>query len=730
MKFVYGRYKGNNTIYYLSEVMACDTETSHNHDDNNPVCWVSSIQVYFNGQYKLFRKPSEFMHYLNEIINTYKLGFYRRLRIIFHNASYDLSYLLGFFQMYLPDKDDRVLLNDRHKIKSYRQGGIEVLDTYALSQCSLETWGKNLNVEHKKKVGMYDYNKLIYQDTELTEEEKEYDKYDVLCLYECFDKQLNNYGDTVATVPFTSTGYNRRTFRRNSQKDKNYRSIFVDSALNEESYDITVMGFSGGYTHKNRKKNGVIIGKIGHRDFRSHYPSIMRTRPMAFGRPVWTYDRTNPFDRNKTIKAKEICDLYPEYFSISVIVVTFAQLKDDNITMPFMQKSKMFNMHSQKLQLDNGRILKFEGYAEMVIDNLTLEILLEQYDIQGVICKVLSFKTMYMPECLAVTIDQFFKAKSDEKIKLKQYEKEYGLFDNRTIEQEDVLRRSKGGLNGCYGMFVQKPTHEEYNVDYDQIDFVEDIFNPLMKQKPVQEQLDKYYHSRMNFLAYQCGVTVTATAKYELYQYLKAIGYDKVLYADTDSLFYLKDEETEKAIEELNKKHHEQAEKLGAFIEDVNGKKIYYDSFDTEQDCKAFKALHAKCYGMIIEEEKNGKKIDVLKATIAGVPARTIIHMDGESPVYLTREEELGGITPEMKINGCDSFDQYKALDQISDDFIFTTNTGTCSNYITQKVHIEIVNGHEVETCGGCIIRKLDSKKITDIDNENVEFEVVKGELI
>ena len=309
MRFVYGRYKGNNTIYYLSEVMACDTETSHNHDDNNPVCWVSSIQVYFNGQYKLFRKPSEFMHYLNEIINTYKLGFYRRLRIIFHNASYDLSYLLGFFQMYLPDKDDRVLLNDRHKIKSYRQGGIEVLDTYALSQCSLETWGKNLNVEHKKKVGMYDYNKLIYQDTKLTEEEQEYDKYDVLCLYECFDKQLNNYEDTVATVPFTSTGYNRRTFRRNSQKDKNYRSIFVDSALNEESYDITVMGFSGGYTHKNRKKNGVIIGKIGHRDFRSHYPSIMRTRPMAFGRPVWTYDRTNPFDRNKTIKAKEICDL-------------------------------------------------------------------------------------------------------------------------------------------------------------------------------------------------------------------------------------------------------------------------------------------------------------------------------------------------------------------------------------------------------------------------------------
>ena len=330
-----------------------------------------------------------------------------------------------------------------------------------------------------------------------------------------------------------------------------------------------------------------------------------------------------------------------------------------------------------------------------------------------------------MPECLTVTIDQFFKSKSDEKIKLKQFEKEYGLFDDRTIEQDDVLRRQKNGLNGCYGMFVQKPTHEAYEVDYDKIDEVEDIYNPIKNPKSIQEQLDKYYKSRMSFLVYQCGTAVTASAKYELYQYIKVIGYDKVLYCDTDSIFYLKDEETEKAIEALNAEHNKRAEQLGAYIEDINGKRIYYDVFEPEDDCKAFKQLHAKCYGVVIEE----KDVDKLKATIAGVPARTIIGMKDNAPVYLTREEELGGITPEMKLQGNDEFDPYEALDNIKDEFEFYTNTGTSSVYLTEKVHTEKVNGHIVETCGGCIIKKLESKKITDIDNVNVKWERIEGDL-
>ena len=44
---------------------AClDCETSWNHDIDNPICWITSIQFLFQDEYFLFRKPSEFVKHL------------------------------------------------------------------------------------------------------------------------------------------------------------------------------------------------------------------------------------------------------------------------------------------------------------------------------------------------------------------------------------------------------------------------------------------------------------------------------------------------------------------------------------------------------------------------------------------------------------------------------------------------------------------------------------------
>ena len=722
MKFIYNKYKGDKTIYYAEDFMACDIESSHNHNENNPKCWISSIQVYFQNNYHLFRKPSEFCDFLINIIDKYNLNSSRRLWLIFHNASYDLSYLIGFFQKYLPYKNETTILNDRHKIKHYRQGGISILDTYGLSNCSLQTWGKNLNVKHKKKVGLYDYDKVIFQDTDLSENEQEYDKYDVLCLYECFEKQLKNYGDTTATVPMTATGYIRREFRKIAINNRQYKEMFRENRLNEKEFNLCVKAFAGGYTHGNRYQQNLVKGRIGHRDFRSHYPSQMRCYPLPFGKPQILYDIDLDGDYFDT---KILDDIYPDFSSIITIIITKAQLKDKKITMPFMQYSKLFNIHEEKLKLDNGRILFFKGYAELVIDNLTLKILREQYNIEGKITYVMCFRNMRMPLCLTTTIDKYFLGKSNNKILHQKYEKLYGEFAEETIEQADTLRRDKNGLNGCYGMFVQNPIHENYNVDYDLIDLVDDIFNPIKNEKTTQEQLDDYYDNRNNFLPYQVGVFVTALARYELYEYIKIIGYENVLYCDTDSIFYLKTEEIEKKIEEFNKIKNENAEKLGAFITDSNGKKIYYDVFEAEEDGIAFLQKHAKCYGIILKE----KDKEILKATIAGVPERTLIGMKEDKPIYLTREEELGGITKEMKLKGEDNFSPWVAIENITDKYTFYVNTGTTSNYLVERPHTEIIDGHEVETCGGCIIKQLESKKIKDMTSDDFEFSVVVNAL-
>lgn len=712
------RCKPENRVWYITEAMSCDTETSWNHDDKNPKCWITSIQVFFQNEYKLFRKPTEFIKYLLDIIEKYNLNPQKRLKILFHNGSYDLSYLMGFFQLYLPWKDDISVLNDRHKIISYRQGGIEILDTYILSSQSLQKWGESLNISNKKKVGLYDYSKIIYQDTELTEEEKTYDKFDVLALDECFKKQLELYDDDISTVPMTATGYIRRVFRTNAQKNRPYITMFRNNTLDDLTYTMSVRAFSGGFTHGNRFKRDIVKARIGHRDFRSHYPTQLRCYPLPFGKPSVVYNANKVLDCTRRITVKEVLDLYPKYSSLVKIIIEKAELKNKKITMPFLQKSKMFNVNnSSKITLDNGRILKFDGYGEIVVDNLTLKILSEQYNIEGMIAIWVTFENMYLPKCLAKTIDEYFIGKSDNKITLAEIEETLGEFSEEAFSARNKLRISKNGLNGTYGMFAENPIHKQYNVDYTQIGKIDDIFAPIINEKSISEQLDDFYGNTNSFLPYQIAWAITSLARYELYEYIKVIGYENCLYCDTDSIFYIKTEKIEENIEKLNAKKHKNAEKLGAFITDKKGRKIYYDVFEKESDLIAFKQLHAKCYGFITEKSE-------FKATIAGVPERTIIGMNGEKPIYLRREEELGGITKEMKLKGEDKFDVYEALDNIKDEFKFYVNTGSTSKYLVELPHIEIIDGHEIETSGGCIISTPDSKEISETDLDDYEYEV------
>jgi hypothetical protein len=154
--------------------------------------------------------------------------------------------------------------------------------------------------------------------------------------------------------------------------------------------------------------------------------------------------------------------------------------------------------------------------------------------------------------------------------------------------------------------------------------------------------------------------------------------------------------------------------KSAHFVTLDNGKVEYYDEFTEEPECLAFKGLHAKCYGVVTSKG--------LELTIAGVPARTLIDVKNGVPIYYTREEELAG----------DIKDPFKALDKLSYGFEFKINAGVSALYIgatglnsERLPAILNIDGHEVHTCGGCVIRKLKSKVIHDVDfnvkyNENI----------
>ena len=717
---MYFKRRRRSKVCYASEAIYLDIETSNNHasDPKKLRTWITSIQVRFNKEYYLFRRPTEFTDWLKDLIKRFHLDPFRKMLIFIHNASYDLSYLVPWLQQELPPTPRRGIYEGLRKIIMYEQFCFDFRCTYQLTGMSLAKWSKDMNVEHQKQVGLYDYNKIIYQDEILDQEELKYDEYDVLSLEECLQKQLVKYNDELISIPLTSTGYCRRLFKKGSQKDKYYRqSIFKPSRLDVEAYKMLVNSFAGGYTHQNRYlKSKLLSGLIGHKDFRSMYPSELRCYPLPFGAPEVYYDVSHLYYRKSPIRPTidSILEMYPEYSSVVRIKIYAAELRSLDITMPFMQRSKLRYTSPDFRSLDdNGRVMKIvSGTCELYVDNHTMKILKEQYKMKIRILKVIRFKNSMLPKCLADTIDELFKAKSDLKVHHKQMVDKYGEFSNEAIDALFELNRVKKLLNACYGMFATKPIRPEYDLDYSLDPPLRQIKGAVTDEE-IQEGLDSFYKSSSSFLPYQVGVFTTALARAELYEYIKAVGYQNCIYCDTDSIYYLKTPEIEERINKLNK----EKERTAAFIVS-HGKRVYYDVFEDEPDIKLFKGLHSKCYGYVTTK-------DTLVITIAGIPARTLIGMKDGEPVYLTREEELAEITPEEKL--ADPKVKIKSpeavLDKLEDNKCFHINTGTTAYYIIEEPHTEVINGHEVEIAGGCVISKLDKKYIKDIDMINFEVD-------
>ena len=127
--------------------------------------------------------------------------------------------------------------------------------------------------------------------------------------------------------------------------------------------------------------------------------------------------------------------------------------------------------------------------------------------------------------------------------------------------------------------------------------------------KKLEEQINDYYNSKSNCLAYQWGVWTTAISRARLQEGLDICGED-LLYTDTDSVFYIGDHEKE--FEELNKRLTQEAILAGAVAENRNGEVFPIGIWDTEPDCSLFMTLGAKKYILSYDGEH-------LETTIAGV---------------------------------------------------------------------------------------------------------------
>lgn len=720
-------------MIYCLEPLFLDIETSNNHasDPGELRTWITSIQVIFHGQYFFFRYPEDLIKWFKDLYKKYHLEpseqFRKKIIIYVHNLSYDISYLYPYL-MLLPEFGESYtgIIEAPNKFLTFVRGSLEFRCSYRLSGMSLEKWSKEMNIDHKKQIGLYDYDAIIYQDDKIDFDSQKYDLYDVLSMQECLAKQLEHFKDDLTTVPLTSTGYVRRALRRSCVKDKRYRDkYFIHNKLPAELFDIVQNAYAGGYTHNNRWFNDLLIkcgrtyvykptGKkikvkrIRHRDFKSHYPTQMQY-PMPLGRPQLIYENYMGY----SMSINDILDMWPDYTCFCVIRIHQADIRSEVISMPFMQFSKCLNQNIEYKRLDNGRVLNIKGKFEMCVDSLTLKILAKQYKMSYEILKVWRMKNELLPRCILNVVDSYFKGKSDKKNAYEDLEKQFGKFDERSIYAAFLLMQDKKMLNGIYGCCAMNPLRTEIKANQ----YMEFYVNKeYIKIDEIAAGLETYYAGRNNFLPYSISGAITSAARYELFEFIECIGYENCLYCDTDSIFYISDPDIEKRVDVLNA--HKRAS--APFVTLDNGKHEYYNHFGLEPDCKAFKGLHAKCYGVVTDKG--------LEITIAGVPARTLIKMENGEPVYFTREQEMS-----LKVRSRNKKpteltdkdfikDPIKALDRLTDDFTFRINTGVCALYIgatgfntPRMPEILNIDGHEIHTAGGCVIKKLETKIVHNI---------------
>lgn len=600
--------KKSKRVHYSKDYLCLDTETSWNHNLDNPNGWVYQWCFYYQDNYVIGRTVEQFIECLKKITELYTNELQTTICFV-HNLSYDIQYLKNHIIEEFGDYT--ILAIDYHKFISFTCGGIEFRCTYKLSNRSLDKWSRDLNTRHKKLCGTIDYDVIRYKFSQLNRIDWKYMLYDVMVLKECIEKQMEIYNDKLWTIPLTSTGYVRREARRIFKKDydKNRRQ-FVNSKLSEIQYKILHNAFQGGLTHGNRfYANQTVCGKIKHFDFDSHYPTQLKIRQFP----------TSKFNLiGHDLDFETLEKYYEKNCVIMDIYFENLEIKDKSITLPYIQAAKCRFGKIGRIETieDNGRILKLDGIVKLSLTEIDLQIILEQYNFENYnIESAYASRKGTIPKWLDELIDEFYTKKTVFKNKVKI---------TKSFDDELNLMLSKNMLNGIYGMCATNPVRDEFcmNKNGEWQHMTLDDFN-------IEEKLDKFYSSKNNFMMYQIGVYVTAYARKELIDFVKIVGYNNFLYADTDSIFFIANDENINKIVKMNETFLQDSEDRGNYIIYDDNKKKYYHKFDDEnENITQFRFLHSKCYAYVTDDNK-------LHCTIAGVTKKNS---------GVTREQELGTI--------------------------------------------------------------------------------------
>jgi len=258
-----------------------------------------------------------------------------------------------------------------------------------------------------------------------------------------------------------------------------------------------------------------------------------------------------------------------------------------NTPFPYIDLAHCYQRHN--IVNDNGRVLSAD-MVTMTITNIDFQIILEEYDLDFyTVTDAIYANKGKMPDELRYKTMEYFERKTAlDKVDGKEYE----------------YAKSKNRINAIFGMSVSDIAHDEIQYDPDTMEWTTEAAD-------LEEELEKFYKSRNNFMSYQHGIFVTANARKRLHTMIQRIGMECV-YIDTDCIKFIGSHNIEKFEKETEHIILEcERNDIPAFIIKKDGTKQYFGIWDSEGELEQFKTLGAKKYCYI----KHGEFV----ITVAGV---------------------------------------------------------------------------------------------------------------
>lgn len=410
-----GNQAGKSKILYKDLITAFDIETTRLKDIEQSIMYVWQWQ--FGKDITVVgRTWDDFLGFCRKICEHLSE---MRLVIYVHNLSYEFQFLRGVYDF---QPEEVFAINPRKVLKCAMFDCLEFRCSYLHSNMNLDTYTKKMGVKHHKLTGTFDYDKIRYPWTPLTDSEIAYCVHDVQGLVEALEVEMRHDKDSLYKIPLTSTGYVRRD-AKNAMRKASKRQL-EECLPDYELYKMLREAFRGGNTHANRFYANYTIKNVHSADRSSSYPDVQCNCKF----PMSEFFRVGECDLEKVerlIKKKKAV--------LMRVTIWGIKLRRFDWGCPYLSLNKCRSVTSAKM--DNGRILEAE-YLETTLTDIDLSIILEEYTFDHIkFTDVAYARYGYLPKPLVNCITDYYHKKTELK---------------GVVGEELLYMKSKNKLNSLY----------------------------------------------------------------------------------------------------------------------------------------------------------------------------------------------------------------------------------------------------------------------------------------